>query len=65
METHQLARTSNLRRRVFERVVGVREYQGQLVAVIAVEEAANASSRRHQGLVPPFVTHRLEQLGPR
>jgi type VII secretion protein EccE len=36
-------------RRSFSRdVVGVREYQGQLVAVIAVEGPADASSGRHQ-----------------
>ena len=36
------------RRRFGRDVVGVREYEGQLVAVIAVEEAADAPSGRHQ-----------------
>ena len=36
------------RRRFGRDVVGVREYQGQLVAVIAVDEAADAASGRHQ-----------------
>jgi type VII secretion protein EccE len=36
------------RRRFGRCVIGVREYQGQLVAVIAVDEPADASSGRHQ-----------------
>ena len=36
------------RRRFGRDVVGVREYQGQLVAVIAVDEAADPPSGRHQ-----------------
>jgi len=36
------------RRRFGRDVVGVREYQGQLVAVIAVDGSADAPSRRHQ-----------------
>ena len=36
------------RRRFGREVVGVREYEGEMVAVIAVDGSADAPSRRHQ-----------------
>jgi type VII secretion protein EccE len=44
------------RRRFGRDVVGVREYQGQLVAVIAVAEPAGAPSGRHQRQTVPSAT---------
>lgn len=44
------------RRRFSREVVGIREYQGQLVAVIAVEEPAEPPSGRHQRQTESSVT---------